>query len=126
MGKLYGLYSSVRTLNGVHNDGLSDPDQRFAQCNDNKMNNKMNRFNEFYMDNSTSHGDACKNSSDCTTEKGVLRFCNHDYDLWGYCEECTDVISTYKELWPNYQLCVDEGFHCERGENSCIETCEGN
>ena len=66
--------------------------------------------------------DICYNASDCTT--GEPRFCNHDNNLWGYCEECSSVIDNFKSD-PGHKVCVDDGFLCERGENSCIEICGG-
>ena len=54
----------------------------------------------------------CYNTSDCT---GVdtKYFCNHDYEVFGYCEECNMVLST----------CANEQFLCELGEKSCYERC---
>ena len=94
----------------------SNPDEKFPNCNT----NYVGLNNEKLID------EWCRDASDCTIENGVLRFCNHDHDLWGYCEECTTVINNVETFYPDYRLCVDEEFICERGENSCIETCGGN
>ena len=61
----------------------------------------------------------CYNSSDCIG--GNKHFCNHDYDVFGYCEECKMLTSIN---------CAEQEFLCELGEKSCNESCpqsnEGN
>ena len=57
----------------------------------------------------------CWSSDDCnrnTTDEAW--FCNHDNDVFGYCEKC-------RSLWTQ---CWDAEFLCERGEKSCNESCK--
>ena len=57
----------------------------------------------------------CWSSDDCnknTTEEAW--FCNHDNDVFGFCEKCSTV---WKQCW-------HEEFLCERGEKSCNESCK--
>ena len=111
------------TLGFNHSDEIpSNPDDKFPNCNENYMKSVVDPWYRNVKEPIMS----CRNTSDCKTENGVLRFCNHDRDLWGHCEECTSMINNFKQFFPGYKLCFDEGFICERGENSCIETCEGN
>ena len=56
--------------------------------------------------------DICYNSSDCANGND-LRYCNHDYDVFGTCEYCNRLKRN----------CTDNEFLCEKGEKSCIETC---
>ena len=64
-----------------------------------------------YIDSAVD-GKRCYNSSDCVGGTS-LRFCNHDYDIFGFCEECSSIETT----------CATEEFLCENGEKSCNETC---
>ena len=67
----------------------------------------------------------CYNASDCVGGK-YLRFCNHDYDVFGFCEECKTVARrcTSNENDNSCETsCLDEEFLCKNGERSCNETC---
>ena len=57
----------------------------------------------------------CYSANDCVGSKEIS-FCNHDYDVFGYCEECKTVR----------RACYDEEFVCEKGAKSCNEICGGN
>ena len=72
-----------------------------------EINNGTKYFNTNAID-----GQKCYNSSDCVGGRS-LRFCNHDYNIFGYCEDCSSIETT----------CATEEFLCENGEKSCNETC---
>ena len=57
----------------------------------------------------------CYSTNDCVGSKEIS-YCNHDYDVYGYCEECRTVR----------RACYDEEFICEKGAKSCNEICGGN
>ena len=57
----------------------------------------------------------CYSAIDCVGSK-EKSYCNHDYDVYGYCEECRAVRAA----------CYREEFVCEKGAKSCNEMCEGN
>ena len=65
------------------------------------------------IQNVTSEIPQCYSASDCIGDE--TQFCNHDRDLWGFCEKCSTVV----------RFCTDEEFLCERGQKSCNETCGG-
>ena len=57
----------------------------------------------------------CWNSDDCNRNNtDEAWFCNHDNDVFGFCENCNTV---WKQCW-------NEEFLCERGEKSCNESCK--
>ena len=86
----------------------------------------MLKQNKLIFSSVTSQGrQKCYNASDCVGGK-YLRFCNHDYDVFGFCEECKSVArrcNIYENSDNCKTICTLEDFVCETGEKSCNETC---
>ena len=53
----------------------------------------------------------CSNALDCVGDE--LQFCNHDADVIGFCEKCSNV----------QYGCHREQFTCYRGQQSCNDIC---
>ena len=82
--------------------------------------------NNFIFSSAKSQGrQKCYNASDCVGGK-YLQFCNHDYDVFGFCEECKRVArrcNIYENIDNCKTICSLEDFVCAAGEKSCTETC---